>query len=62
MRNDQQNIKNGDSMRKMMKATRVEARLPQKMAKDSQERAEDMRRDSVSINTVSLYLLRRYDV
>lgn len=40
-------------MRQMMKAARVEARLSRKIAKDSQEMAEDMRRDSVSMKTVS---------
>lgn len=61
MWNDQQNLKNGDSMRKTMKATRAEAKLSRNMEKHSQEMAEDMRRDSVSMKTVSLYLLRRYD-
>ena len=58
MLNDQQNLKNGDSMKKMMKATRAKARLTRNMAKNSQEMAEDMRKDSVSMKTVSLCLLR----
>ena len=61
MWNDQQNLKNGDSMKKMMKATRAEARLARNMAKNSQKMAEDMRKDSVSMKTVSLCLLRDYE-
>ena len=45
-------LANGNSMRKIMKATRAETRLSRRMAKQSQAMAVEMRKDSISMKTV----------
>lgn len=53
MANDKIMVENGQSMRRIMKATRAEAKLSRLMARQSQEMAEGMRQDSISMKTVS---------
>jgi ferritin-like protein len=50
---DRQIVDSSESMREIMKATQEEAKHSRFMAKQSQEMAEDMRRDSTSMKAVS---------
>ena len=52
MLNDSLMVANGHSMRKILKATRAETRLSRRMAKQSQQVAVEMRKDSISMKTV----------
>jgi len=56
MANDKIMVENGQSMRRIMKATRAEAKLSRVMALQSQVMAEGMRQDSISMKSVSLIL------
>jgi len=52
MSNDILMVENGNSMRKIMKATRTETKLSRHLAKQSQLMAIEMRKDSISMKTV----------
>lgn len=52
MVNDKVMVENTQSMRRIMRATRAEAKLSRLMAIQSQEMAADMRKDSISMKTV----------
>lgn len=49
---DRQIVANGQSMKEILKATQAEAEHSRYMAKQSQDMAEDMRKDSVSMKAV----------
>ena len=51
-------VTNGIAMQEIMKATQLEAKIAQGMAKKTQKLSESMRQDSLSMKTVRILLKR----
>jgi hypothetical protein len=57
---DRKIVASSESMAELMKAAQAEARYSRSMAKRSQEMAEDMRKDSISMKAVWVLFPRRW--
>ncbi|EPS35082.1 hypothetical protein H072_11389 [Dactylellina haptotyla CBS 200.50] len=52
--NDEMLVRNGNIMREMMQASRIEAKISRQIAKQSQEMAVDMKKDSTSMKAIAV--------